>query len=267
MSVLQEIQPSYRAVYYVPVALIRPHPYPAREQEDEEKLLELAASIRQYGLLQPITVRAAADGYEIVLGERRFQACVMLGFSYIDAFVLQAGEQEAALYSLLENTHREPLHFFDLAASCAALEANGIPPEAIARQMGESVEWVERKLTLLRLAPETRKYIRESGLSERHARALLLLPDAEAQLSLAHRAARLRLSPRETEAMVERELYQENRIPPKRKIISVVWEPRLYVNAIRGIVLKMQAAGMEACTDDREDENWFMLNIKIRKRK
>ena len=266
MSVLREIQPSYRAVYYVPVALIRSRPDPAREQADEQKLLELAASIRQYGLLQPITVRAVADGYEIVLGERRFQACVMLGFSYIDAFVLQAGKQEAALYSLLENTHREPLHFFDLAASCAALAENGMPLEAITRHMGESEEWVENKIALLRLDAETRAFIRESGLSERHARALLPLPDAEAQLSLARRAARLHLSPRETEALAEKEMNPEA-LPPKRKVISVVWEPRLYVNAIRGIVRNMQDAGLEAQSSDTEDDSWITLSIKIRKRK
>ena len=179
---------------------------------------------------------------------------------------MQAAEKDAALYSLLENTHREPLHFFDLAASCAALAENGMPLEAIARHTGGSAEWVEKKMALLRLAPEVRRCIRESGLSERHARALLPLPDAEAQLSLARRVARLRLSPRETEALAEKELNRKDP-PPRRKIISVVWEPRLYVNAIRAIVQNMRDAGLEAQSSDTEDDGWITLNIKIRKRK
>ena len=265
MSVLREIQPSYRAVYYVPTALIKPRPYPMRDQYDQEKLLALAASIRQYGLLQPVTVRWTGDGYEIVLGERRLQACVMLGFSYIDAFVLQAAERETALYSLLENTCREPLHFFDLAASCASLEESGMPAEAIGQQLSAGTEWVEKLRSLLQLPPEVRRYIREAGLTARHASALLPLMDSKKQMSIAQRSARLRLSPRATEALVEKDL--DPAAQPKRKIISVIREPRLYVNAIHSIVEKMRAAGMDARTDTSEDDSWITVNIKIRKRK
>ena len=100
MSVLREIQPSYRAVYYVPLSQIHSRPF-AKRSDEENGLLGLAASIRRHGLLQPVTVRPVSDGYEIVLGQRRFQACVMLGFTYVDAFVLNANEKEAALYALL----------------------------------------------------------------------------------------------------------------------------------------------------------------------
>lgn len=265
MGILHEIQPSYRAVYYIPLSQIRLRPSPARDQDDDQNLFLLAASIRQYGLLQPITVRTSENGYEIVMGQRRFQACVMLGFSYIDAFVLQCTEQEGALYSLLENVRQEPLHFFDLAAACAALRAGGIPSEAIARQLGESADWVEKKLQLLHLAPETRKYIRSANLTERHARALLPLASAEEQLNYAKRAERLHLSPHETEALIKKKL--SDKCQQKRKIISVVWEPRLYLNAIHRIIREMQEAGTEAQTDTREDNQWITMQIKIRKRK
>ena len=264
MSVLREIQPSYRAVYYVPLSQIHSRPFAKRSDEDDG-LLGLAASIRRHGLLQPVTVRPVGDGYEIVLGERRFRACLMLGFSYIDAFILQAAEKDAALYSLLENTGQQPLHYFDLAEACAVLRAGGMPSDAIARQMGESPEWVERKTALLGLDEKTRAFIRESGLSERHARALLPLPDAEAQLSLARRAARLRLSPRETEALAEKEMSRGGMLP-QRKIISMVWDPRLYVNAIYGILSQMRESGIDARTSVLEDDAWVTLNIKIRKR-
>ncbi|MBR5111140.1 MAG: ParB/RepB/Spo0J family partition protein [Clostridia bacterium] len=259
MSVMRNIQPSYRAVCYVPTALIRPRPYSARGGEDDSGLLELAASIRQYGLLQPVTVRAVEDGYEIVLGQRRLRACILLGFSYIDAFVLQAGEQEAALYSLLENIQQTPLHYFDLAQLFSAQAARGASPEAIARQTGKSALWVSRKLELMRLAPDVRDYIREAGLSERHAQAILRVPGPEEQLRIARKAAHLRLSPRETEALI-------GDAPPRRKVISMVWEPRLYLNAIRDIVRQMRCAGLEALEETGEDGDWLTLNIKIRRR-
>ena len=266
MGVMRDIQPSYRAVCYVPTALIRPRPYSARGDGDDSGLLELAASIRQYGLLQPVTVRAVEGGYEIVLGERRLQACVLLGFSYVDAFILQADEQEAALYSLLENIQQTPLHYFDLAQLFSAQAARGVSPEAIARQTGKSALWVKKKLELMRLAPDARDFIREAGLSERHAQAILRAAGPEAQLRIARKAAHLRLSIRETEALIEKEGLPPSETPPRRKVISMVWEPRLYLNAIRDIVRQMRDAGLEAHDETGGDGDWLTLSIKIRRR-
>ncbi len=267
MSGLREIQPSYRAVYYVPISLIHSRPVPPRGGADGQKLLELAASIRQHGLLQPITVRAAQNGYEIVLGERRFRACVMLGFSYIDAFVLNAAEEEATLYALLENKDQEALHFLDEAAAYAAMSANGISAETISRQVGTSAEEIGKKLRLLSLTPEVRQLIRESALTDRHARALLSVRDAEKQMSLARQTAKLRLTPQETEALAAKAAGDASRPVPKRKVISVVWEPRLYLNAIYGIIRRMREAGLETQTNTAEDDGWITLNVKIRKQK
>lgn len=267
MSVLQEIQPSYRAVYYVPISRIQPRSAPPREKADEQKLLALAASIRQYGLLQPITVRVTENGYEIVLGQRRFQACVMLGFTYVDAFVLNAGENEAALYALMENAYQAPLHYLDEAEAYRALQANGTPVDVIARQSGKSAEAIEKKLRLLAMPQEVQQFLRASGLSERHARALLLLTDAEQQLRIARQAARLRLSPRETEALVEKENAGDSSGQPRRKVISMVWEPRLYLNALNAIIRKMRDAGLDAIAEQREDDACITLNLKIRKTK
>ncbi|MBR3019728.1 MAG: ParB/RepB/Spo0J family partition protein [Clostridia bacterium] len=266
MSVMRDIHPSYRAVCYVPTALIRPRPYSARGDGNDSGLMELAASIRQYGLLQPVTVRAVEGGYEIVLGERRLQACILLGFSYIDAFVLQASEQEAALYSLLENIQQTPLHYFDLAQLFSAQAERGVSLETMARQTGKSALWVSRKLKLMQLAPDVREYIREAGLSECHAQVLLRVPGPEEQLRIARKAAHLHLSPRETEALIEKEGLFPHGTPPRRKVISMVWEPRLYLNAIRDIVRQMRDAGMKVSDETGGDDDWLTLHIKIRKR-
>ena len=257
MSVKREIQPSYRAVCYVPTAMIRPRPFSVRGEEEENDLLPLAASIRQYGLLQPVTVRVVDSGYEIVLGERRWQACVMLGYAYIDAFVLQISDQEAALYSLLENSLQAPLHFFDLARCYAALDA---PPEAIARQMGGSAEDIQRLIGLLRLPLEAQHVIRESHLTERHARALLTVSDEKEQTRIARQAARLRLSPRDTEALARKDAS-------KRKVISTVHEPRLFLNAIQNIIRQMRQIGLDAQAETSEDDDSITRRLRVRKRK
>ena len=267
MSGLREIQPSYRAVYYVPISLIHSRTAPPRGGAEDQMLLELAASIRQHGLLQPITVRAVQNGYEIVLGERRFRACAMLGFSYIDAFVLNAAGEEATLYALLENKDQEALHFLDEAAAYAAMTANGFTAEAISRQVGISTEEISKKQRLLSLMPDVQQLIRESGLTERHARALLSVQDAEKQRNVAWQTVKLRLTPQETEALAAKAAGDASRPVPKRKVISVVWEPRLYLNAIYGIIRLMREAGLETQTNTAEDDGWITLNVKIRKQK
>jgi ParB family chromosome partitioning protein len=105
----------------------------------------VASSIRQHGLLQPITVRAAGGGYEIVMGERRYRACQMLGFTHIDAFILPAGEEESALLALIENLQRQDLHYFEEAEAYAALLAGGITQETLARRLGKSASGIANK--------------------------------------------------------------------------------------------------------------------------
>ena len=266
MLMMRDIQPSYRAVYSVPMALIAPGQRAGRTQYDGESLLRLAASIRQHGLLQPITLRAAGDAFEIVLGERRYRACAMLGFGRIDAFILQAGVREAALFSLLENSQQEPLHDFELAEDIATLREEGMPLEDIARSLGNPPDELQSKLNLLNLTEETRSILREAGLSLRHARALLRLKDGEKQAAAARQAAQLHMTVRETEALVQKELQRLPDAPPARKVISMVWEPRLYMNALRGIVRQMEDAGVEVQTDSEENEEWLTLRVRARKR-
>ena len=267
MSFLQEIQPSYRSVYYIPLSRIQSRPSPPRGDKDEEKLFELASSIRQWGLLQPVTLRATENGYEIILGERRVRACILLGFTYIDAFVLQAEQSEAVLYSLLENMYQRPLHFLDEAAAYTEILESGTSMETIARQLGKSVANIEKKRALVQLFPETQRIIRESGLSERHARALLPLNDAEKQSRMARQATQLHLSPLELEALVAKETANSFSVSPKRKIISMVWEPRLYLNAIYSIIHRMREAGLETQTNTSEDDTWSTMNVNISRQK
>ena len=267
MSVLQQGQGRYegRQAYWLPMEMIVPNPRQPRKHFDDHALLELASSIRQHGLLQPITVRAAEIGYEIILGERRFRACELLGCTYIDAFVLPATAEDGAVLALIENVQRENLHYFEEAEAYAELLSGDMTQEALARRLGKSASGISNKLRLLKLEPELRQYLLEAGLSERHARALLPLPDAAERNRIAHQAAQLHLSVRDMEALVRQARKRLPDPPPTRKVISLVRDPRLYVNAIKTMMREMQSMGMEADMETAEGDTWLDLRIRIRK--
>lgn len=267
MSVLNETQEyAGRQVCSLEMEKIRPNPGQPRKEFGEMALLELASSIRQHGLLQPITVRERDGEYEIIMGERRYRACQILGCTHIDAFILPATDKESAELALIENLQREDLHYFEEAEAYADLIQRGMTQEALARRIGKSPSGVANKLRLLRLSPETRRLLLEEGLSERHARALLSLPEENARLRAARQAARLHLTVRETETLVNRMQKRLPVTPPERKVISLVRDTRPYLNAIRGVVRQMQDTGMDALFESREDDGWIEMKIRIKKR-
>lgn len=252
-----------RQVCWLPVNSIVPNPSQPRQAFDDYALLSLASSIRQHGLLQPITVRARDYGYEIVMGERRYRACCLLGFTHIDAFVLPVTEGESALLALIENVQRENLHYFEEAEAYEKLIRGGMTQELLARRLGKSASAVANKIRLLKLDGELRQFLTEEGLSERHARALLALPDGVARLRIARLAARDRLSVRETEQLVAKAQRRLPVPPTGRKVISLVRDYRLYANAVKSVVRQMQETGMPAEMEVSEGEGWIDMRIRM----
>ncbi len=259
-----------RQVCWLPLNGIFPNPDQPRKEFSEAGLAELANSIRQFGLLQPITVRDTGSGhYEIIMGERRFRACQMLGQTHIDAIVLPANGRESAMMALVENLQREDLHFFEEAEAFAALIDNyQMTQEDLSRRLGKSACTIANKLRLLRLDPALRALIFEENLSERHARALLRLPDGPGRMRIAQQAAMNNLTVRETEALVERALARLPVPPPTpRRLISLVRDHRLYMNAIKGIVVQMQETGIAAEYNVMEYGDTIELRIVLPKRR
>lgn len=254
-----------RQVCWLPISSIVPNPDQPRRQFDDYALLSLASSIRQHGLLQPITVRARDNGYEIVMGERRYRACCMLGFTHIDALILPVEDTDSALLALIENVQRENLHYFEEAEACEKLIEQGMTQELLARRLGKSASAVANKLRLLKLDAETRRVLTEEGLSERHARALLALPDAQGRLRIARLAARDHLSVRETEQLVMKAQRRLPVPPAGRRVISLVRDYRLYLNAVKSVVRQMQETGMQADLQVKEEKNSVDLHIHMEK--
>ena len=243
-------------------------PYQPRATFDEESIAELAQSIQQVGLLQPLLVRKVDDGYELVAGERRLRAVTSLGMEKVACIVQQDIEDESsAMMALIENLQREDLHYLE-EAQCyqKLLETYGLTQEELANRLGKSQSSIANKLRLLKLSDEVKAAMTEKRLSERHARALLKLTDDKQRLDAVERIAEKGLSVKETEQMVEKTLnkaYDEKQdgAKPRPKLMRIVRDYRLFMNTINQAVNQLRESGMtvEVEQSDRADG----VDIKI----
>ncbi len=187
----------------IPLALIEVGTLQPRGRFDEAALEELAASIREKGLLQPIVVRPKGDGYELVAGERRFRAAQRAGLSEIPAIVRELDDQAALEAALIENLQREDLSPVEEARGYARLAEMGLSHQEIAERVGKSRAAVTNALRLLQLPEEVLRALDEGQISAGHARALLMLPE-EKRLWGLREILRRGLSVRQAEALKDR---------------------------------------------------------------
>ena len=261
-------------VQYIPLGRIRPNPQQPRRSFDEEGLAELAASIRSCGILQPLTVRRAGEGYELVAGERRLRACrlaklerIPAGLREVPCLVAQVGEEDSALLALMENLQRRDLDCWEEAQAIARLISRyGLSQEEAARRLGRAQPTVANKLRLLRLPEDVRALLRENGLTERHARALLRLQDPEVQRRAAGDMVRRGMNVAQAEAYVEKLLQSAQVTPPRGRSTYIIKDVRLFLNSVdRGLHL-MRQAGVDAGWDRQDTDREILLTIRIPKR-
>ena len=254
-------------VQYIPLGRIRPNPQQPRHSFDEEGLAELAASIRSCGILQPLTVRRAGEGYELVAGERRLRAARIAGLREVPCLVAQVGEEDSALLALMENLQRRDLDCWEEAQAIARLISRyGLSQEEAARRLGRAQPTVANKLRLLRLPEDVRALLRENGLTERHARALLRLQDPEVQRRAAVDMVRRGMNVAQAEAYVEKLLQSDQVTPPRGRSTYIIKDVRLFLNSVdRGLHL-MRQAGVDAGWDRQDTDREILLTIRIPKR-
>jgi ParB family chromosome partitioning protein len=202
----------------IPVAAISPNRRQPRGDFDHESLQGLAASIREVGVLQPIVVRREGAGYELVAGERRLRAARLAGLATIPAVIRETDDTESLRDALIENLHRDDLSPLEMAAAFQELlDDLGVSHDALAGRLGFSRAHVANTIRLLQLPPEVQRLLGEGKLQAGHARALLALPDPEAQTALALRVAAEGLSVRQVEEVVR--AYSEPR--PRPSVIKL----------------------------------------------
>ena len=250
----------------IPISEIRPNPRQPRRTFAEEGLEELARSIQSHGVLQPLTVRRTAQGWELIAGERRLRSALLAGLETVPCIEAEADENHSALLALVENLQRRDLHYFEEAAAIADyLRASGVTQEEAAAQLGRSPSALANKLRLLRLSPVCRKQLTHHNLTERHARALLRLEAEDERLTALNHIVKRQLNVAQTEQYIEQRLSALQSTPPQRRRTFILKDVRLFLNSVdRGLRL-VRDAGIHADYDRQETEQDILLTIRIPK--
>ncbi len=268
MNKLEGASAFKREVSSIPISKIKTNPYQPRKFFSENAIKELARSIREVGLLQPITLCSTASGYELVAGERRLRACKMLGMKEISAIVVpNMRECEAALLAMIENLQREDLHFLEEAEGYQSLmRQHGLTQEELGRRLSKSQSCIANKVRLLRLPRSIKEKIISYQLTERHARALMRLPDESLQNKIADRAGREGLSVMATENLVEQELARiyVSEDDTQRKVRCHLGHT-IYLNSIRHTIEKIRGCGAEIDVVREDKPDKVVLTIEIPK--
>lgn len=208
-------------VIAIPVDDIAPNPYQPRVQIDTSGLEELAASIKEKGVVQPIIVRSqGSDKYEVIAGERRLRASKMAGLSDIPAIVREVDDAEAMALAITENIQREDLNVIELARAYSVLMSHfNLTQEQLSQTVGKSRPAVANILRLLQLPQEIQEFVLSGEISMGHARALLSLESENQRVSVCKRIIELDLSVRQTEKLIQK-LLNEHEVQKKEIIRS-----------------------------------------------
>jgi ParB family chromosome partitioning protein len=247
------------------------NPFQPRKEFNDLELIELAKSIQMYGIIQPVIVRKARHGYQLIAGERRYRACRMIGRNTITAIVQEMNDEKVAAVSLIENLQRKELNYFEEAGAYARLlQEFGMTQEELAQKIGKSQSAIANKLRLLKLAEEIRCVITTETITERHARALLKLNSVEMQKEVLRAVYDRDLNVKETEDMVER--LHHNNIPQEVKnedngqcVSLVIRDARIFLNTIKETVNRAKKSGINMLISENDGEEEYEIIIKVPK--
>ena len=265
---------SIRNVSYVPVEEIVPGPLQPRQHFSREGLEELRDSIAQHGVLQPLTVRQKGDRFELIAGERRLRAARMAGLGEVPCIIMDVDMESSGVIALIENIQRRDLDFIEEAEGIWQLiRLFGLSQEQIARRLGKSQSAVANKLRLLRLPKDVLERLRAENLSERHARALLRLPDADTQRRALDCIVDQRRNVAAAEAYVDRlcapppePAAQQPAASARRRSVFLMKDVRLFLNTMDRSVDLMRSGGVAADLRREETDDALIVTVRISKR-
>lgn len=254
-----------RQVLDLPVSDIRPNPRQPRRDFPPEELAELALSISQVGVLQPLTVRRTSAGWELIAGERRLRAAQLAGLTRVPCLPVEADSDASALMALVENLQRQDLTVWEEAAALRQLiDRHHLSQEEAAQRMGKSQSAVANKLRLLKLPEDVIATLRTRRLTERHARALLRLDSPEEQRAALEEILKRGLNVAQTEAYIDR-LIQSRKAPRRAAPVYRIRDVRLFLNTVKKSLAVMQSAGVDARCGKEETDREITLTIHIPK--
>ncbi|MDO5151882.1 MAG: ParB/RepB/Spo0J family partition protein [Eubacteriales bacterium] len=246
-------------VVFLPARSIRPNPAQPRKIFNPEALDELSESIRQHGILQPLSVRRCGNSYELIAGERRLRAAQLAGVTDIPCIIMSMDDKESGMAAMVENLQRQDLDFIEEAMGISRLLKDwGMSQEQVARLLGKSQSAIANKLRLLKHSDATLAALREAGLTERHARALLRLRSEEEKLAAIGEIVRQGMSVARTEKYIESLLAAKEDKPAKANVGA-------FLNSLTQNLQKIQLSGIPAVSERRETDRQIVLTITIPK--
>lgn len=256
-------------IKYIPTDSIKPNPYQPRRVFNQQALDELSQSIKNFGVIQPISVRRLTDkSYELIAGERRLRASQQAEIKDIPAIIVEYRDPESAMIALVENLQREDLNFLEEAEGFNSLiYDHGLTQQELASKLGKSQSTIANKLRLLKLPDDIRKMLIEYDLTERHGRALLKLPDDQLRRQVLDRIISQNLNVNKTENYVEdtlNHIRNKEDIEYKQKIKPLI-NIRIYINTLKKAFKSIREYGVDAKYTEEEKEDHIVVSITIPK--
>lgn len=246
---------------------IIPNPFQPRKTFNDDSLQELAASIREFGVIQPLLVRRQGEIYELIAGERRLRASRLAGLTEVPVIVRELDDQEMAELAMIENLQREDLHFLEEAEGYQHLLASfNFTQEELARRVGKNQSTIANKLRLLKLAPEVRKMLVGQNLTERHARALLKLDDPHVQMEVLANVQEKGMNVRETEDLIANysTISREKQVTRKQTMVKIIKDVRIFINTINSVITQMKKSGMNIKVKQDIEGDYVNISIQVK---
>ena len=253
-------------ILQIPLSKIVPNPYQPRKEFESEALSELADSIRQYGVLQPLLVAPGkGDTYILIAGERRLRASTMAGLGTVPVIVSEYTSQQIAEIALIENLQRKDLHYLEEAEGYEKLvNTFHLTQESMAIRVGKKQSTIANKLRLLRLPVSVRRKLHDSDLTERHARVLLKLENEDLQKAVLQKVLKEHLNVRQTEALVEKTLKETGKLNQKRPRFVIVNDVRIYLNSIKEVMETVKSSGIPSSMEQEMDGDDVVVTLRIK---
>ena len=260
----------YGRVHTIPIDRICANPAQPRKNFEDGAIMRLADSLKQYGMLQPLSVRRIMDEghfegglFQLVAGERRLRAATLIGMTHVPCLIINADSKKSAELAIIENIQRENLNMFEQANAIAALiRIYDMTQEQIAERLSCSQSYIANKLRILRLSAKERDIIMKNKLTERHARAVLRITDSDKRYEALSQVAARSMNVAATEEFIDRMLSSEKNVHGKRK--GVIRDLRLFYNSIDKAVNCLKNAGITAVTRKSDNEKEITLTITIK---
>lgn len=257
-----------RRLVNVKIEDIAPNPNQPRKTFDEYELHKLSESIKQNGIIVPLNVRKTAEGYELIAGERRLRAAKAAGLKKVPCVICGADDQTSAVYSIIENLQRADLSVFEQAEGISRLISEyGITHADAAERLGLAQSTLSNKLRVLRLDKTERERITAARLSERHARALIRIENAEQRGEILNKIIAESMTAKECEDYIEAIVNPERSVNKKPVRKSGIADFRIFSNSLNRLIDTMLAAGVNLSRRRQENRQYIEYRIRIEKPK